>query len=56
VYETKGAYVVQVETVWTGTYSWTATDGTSGEGELGSVTRTSRHDYKVDEVRSVLTG
>jgi hypothetical protein len=54
LYEVKGNYTVQVETVWTGTYTWTAS-GTTGSGDLGSVVRRSEHPYTVVEARAVLT-
>jgi hypothetical protein len=53
IYETKGDYTVAIETVWVGTYTWTA-GSFSGSGDLGSVTRRSTHDYRVVEARSVL--
>ena len=56
VYDVKGDYEVVAETVWRGSYVWTATDGTSGRGDLGTGTRRSTRDYRVIEVRSVLVG
>ena len=56
VYDVKGGYVVVAETVWSGSYTWTATDGTTGTGDLGTVTRRDTRDYRVIEVRAVLVG
>ena len=53
VYETKDDYVVRVEVVWTGTYTYEG-HGLTETGSLGEVTSTSDLAYRVVEVRGVL--
>ncbi|MGH3441090.1 MAG: hypothetical protein ACRDUY_03420, partial [Nitriliruptorales bacterium] len=55
MYETKGLYDVVTETVWRGSYTWSV-GGLSGTGDLGTVTRSATHAYRVLESRAVLTG
>lgn len=53
VYETKDEYVVRVDVVWTGTYTYTG-HGVTETGSLGEVSSTSDVAYPVVEVRGVL--
>ncbi|MDP8929466.1 MAG: hypothetical protein M3O70_13085 [Actinomycetota bacterium] len=53
VFDTKGRYTITVETVWAGSYTWTA-PGQQGGGDLGEVPLSASRDYQVIEVRSVL--
>ncbi len=53
LFDTKGRYTLTAETVWAGSYTWTA-PGQQGSGSLGEVPLSASRDYEVIEVRSVL--
>lgn len=52
VYETKATVMITLTVTYSGSYTWSG-NGRSGSGDLGSVQRETRRDYRVIEARGI---